>query len=243
MPLLQPELYAGSVSQDDNGAVILPQPVTLQPGTAYGLEDLATGQVHEVDEAASTSTRLVLETAARLQRAALRPHQTLAHVLPADGFSPEDRVLAFDSTSNSFQANPVDEEGAWSSGDWVLRPEQGWIVHVRSVEVTQLLTGQVGVKARIQPAGTTSLRGSRSVVAESPAGLGLEAAAGHRSSEKPTSAARLRLWKPDAEAGAAAGYDQLYLSPGGWRRQEDGSGADLSQEPLLLPFRAFFLLP
>jgi hypothetical protein len=246
MPLVKPELFSGAVTLE-NGAVVLPVAVTLERGASYHLEDLATGRTYEVDEEASTGSRLVLEGVmpAVMARAALRPHHTLSSlfgtdVLAAGTEETADRVLTFDATANAFTSTWLAVDG-WSS-DFIIGRQTGLMVHIRSSEVTLLFTGQVALKPQLSATAGTRLTGSASVLAESPFSLGLASASGFRASADPAQATRLRLWKPDADA-AQTGYDSLHLSPDGWLRQDDPASQVLTQEKLLPAFRAFFLMP
>jgi hypothetical protein len=180
---------------------------------------------------------------ATLTRAAVREHQRLSQLLPADLFTEGDRVLTFDTTRNSFTANPVTASGTWTR-DQLIGKTSGLMVHVREegVEVTQLLTGQITLKPVPTSTSGTRFTGSASAVAVSPADLGLDEDQSFRVSADPTSAARLRLWKADSDA-TQTGYDQFYLSISGWQSQESATEEILSDSKLLKPFRAFFLVP
>ncbi|MES2599017.1 MAG: putative Ig domain-containing protein [Verrucomicrobiota bacterium] len=241
MPLAKPELYAGTITLSGATAAFA-QPVTLPASTPLYLEDLQGGLTYEVDESASTSTSIRLESSppAGLTRAALRAHHTLGELLPANILSVTDRVLTFDAATNSFLPCAVTAEG-WET-NLVLPKQSGLLVHLREVEATHLFTGQVSAKPLLVPAAGTRFLGSASAVAESPASLGLSTDTGFRSSTRPTSATRLRLWKSDADM-SNTGYDNLYLSPTQWQRQDDATLRDLTNEKLLGPFRAFFLVP
>jgi len=242
MPLVQAELYAGAITQEDL-TVILPQAITPPAGARLYLEDLATGSTHEIDESASTSTRLKLEAgtaAPALTRIALRIHHTLGSLLPADLLTAGDRVLTFDAGANGFTSIDLTSTG-WSS-DPVLPKNGGVLVHLRSSEATLLFTGQVGQKLVIIPASATRLMGSASVVTESALSLGLTSENNFRAAIDPASATRLRLWKADTDP-AQTGYDQLYLSPIMWLREIDTTAQNLTEEKLIEPFRAFFLVP
>jgi hypothetical protein len=244
MPLVKAELFAGNVSLEGN-SITLPKAVTLTEGSHYYLEDLITGLSYEIDEAASTATEITLEGSApaALTRVALREHQKLSQLLPADLFSEGDRVLTFDAAANSFTANPVTEDSTWTR-DQLIGKTSGLMIQVRegSREVSQLFTGQVTVKPTPSTASGTRLSGSASAAEVSPADLGLNETKGFRASTETTEASRLRLWKADSDA-EQTGYDQIYLSPMGWQRQDDATGTDLTKEKLLQPFRAYFLLP
>jgi len=241
MPLVNAELYAGTAIIGD-ASITLPKPVTFPASTALYIEDLATGLTYEVDEAASTSTTIAIEASlpATVSRIALRAHHTMGSLLPADLFSVEDRVLNFDSTSNQFTAIDVTETG-WRE-DAIIAKQKGMLVHVRSSEVTVTLTGQLSIKTELIPASSTRFLGSTSIVAESPLSLGLTSENNFRAAIDPVNATRLRLWKADADV-TQTGYDQLYLSPIMWLRENDTSSQSLSEEKLIVPFRAFFLVP
>ncbi|GEP45558.1 putative Ig domain-containing protein [Brevifollis gellanilyticus] len=241
MPLVKSELYAGSITLSGSTAT-LPQPVTLPVHAQLYLEDTASGLTYEVDESSSTATSIHLEGAApaSLPRAALRVHHTLSDLLPADLFTTDDRVLTFDAATNTFLPCTLTAAG-WET-NLVLARQSGLLVHLRQTETTLLLTGQVTVKPSLTPATGTRFLGSVSAVVQSPASLGLIPEYGFRASTRPTSATRLRLWKPDADL-SQTGYDSLFLSPTQWQRQDDATLRNLTNEKLLEPFRAFFLLP
>jgi hypothetical protein len=226
----------------------------LPEGKELYVQDLVSGQIYEVDEKASVMPKLTLTSTpdSALNRVVLCVHHTLSSLLPEDlfdsGDSAEtaDRVLSFDPETNNFSIAHLSGTG-WmrdevSVSDMVIAPLSALLVHARSEEVTVLLTGQIGPQISIKPAITTRLLGTSSIVAESADRLGLNSTKGYRSSEEPAEATRLRLWKADADS-TEKGYDQLYLNSTGWQRQDDSTGADLSTERLLKPFRGFFLVP
>jgi hypothetical protein len=248
MPLVQSELFAGSVSVSDD-RITLPQAVKLPAGKQLYVEDLTNGQAYEVDEAASSSTRLVLESAmtVRTARIALRAHHTLAGLLPENAFTVgEDRVITFDATANDFIVTTLADtgwqrDGQSASADLVM-PQAAMLVHARSSEVSLLFTGQVTKKPVMAPSKVTRFIGSGSILPESPASLGLSSENGFRSSETATEAARLRFWKADADA-SQTGYENLYLAPDMWTRQNTLVTEDLTDAKLFEPFRGFFILP
>jgi hypothetical protein len=240
MPLVKTELFAGSITNTDS-TVTLPTPVTLPANTELYLEDLTTGLAYEIDESASTSTTLVAtEALPPLNRVALRVHHTLSTLLPADLFTAEDRVLTFDPAVNNF--TPTDLTATGWAEDLTLPKQTGLLVHLRTSEVTLLLTGQVTLKPALKPATATRLLSSSSVTAESPFRLGLTPENNFRAATDPSAATRLRLWKADTDS-TQTGYDQLYLSPIMWLRESSPSAENLSETKLLDPFRAFFLVP
>ena len=240
MPLVKVELFAGSVTATDS-TVTLPNAVTLPAATELYLEDLTTGLAYEIDESASTSTTLVAtEALPPLTRVALRVHHTLGTLLPVDLFTAEDRVLTFDPAANNF--TPTDLTATGWAEDLILPKQTGLLVHLRTSEVTLLLTGQVTTIPALKPATVTRLLGSSSVTAESPFRLGLTPENNFRAATDPSAATRLRLWKADADS-TQAGYDQLYLSPIMWLRESSPTAENLSETKLLDSFRAFFLVP
>ncbi len=242
MPLVQAELFAGTIAQEGLN-VILPQAVTPPAEARLYLEDLVSGSTHEIDESASTGIRLKLESGAivpSLSRIALRAHHSLGSLLPSDLLTAGDRVLTFDAAANGFTSIDLTSAG-WSS-DPVMPKNGGVLVHLRSSEVTVLLTGQVSQKPVIIPAAATRLMGSASVVTESTLSLGLTSENNFRAAIDPASATRLRLWEADTDPDET-GYDQLYLSPIMWMRESDTAAQNLTEEKIIEPFRAFFLVP
>ncbi|MCX6858481.1 MAG: GEVED domain-containing protein, partial [Verrucomicrobia bacterium] len=77
MPLMKGELFVGNVTSSGS-TLTLPVAVTLS-GESF-IEDLSTGSIHEINEAASTSTQITLTDSptTSLTRIALRAHHTLA---------------------------------------------------------------------------------------------------------------------------------------------------------------------
>jgi hypothetical protein len=251
MPLVKAELFAGNVTANES-TLTLPVAVTLS-GEVY-VEDLSTGSIYEIDEAASTSTQIELTSTplTSLAHISLRSHHTLASLLPEDVFTAgstadsADRVLEFDTASNNFVVTHLGTTG-WVRGTSratgaILPPQTAVLVHARTTEVSLLLTGQVIRKAELKPTTGTRFIGSSSVLDESAASMNLSSANGFRASGRPTNATRLRLWKADSDA-TLTGYDSLFLSPTQWQRQDDASGQNLTNDKLISPFRGFFLVP
>ena len=251
MPLVKAELFAGHVTS--SGSLLsLPVSVILS-GESY-IEDLSTGAIYEINEAASSSTEIVLTRTptTALTRIALRAHHSLSSLLPEDVFTSgesadsADRVLTFDSVANAFAVTHLSSSGWQREGfgatETVMAPQSAVLVHARSSAVSVFFVGQVITKQSLKPTLGTRFMGSSSVVEESAATLGLSQANGFRASTRATSATRLRLWKSDSDA-SQTGYDSLFLSPTQWQRQDDASGENLTNERLLSPFRGFFLVP
>jgi hypothetical protein len=107
MPLLKPAVFIGRVSSVNDTQISLPVAVTLPPETAHYLEVLdgpLAGQTFDI----GSDLKLASVAAVAGARVAIRPHWTLATLLPASAFesgsTPEeaDRALTFDSATNSF---------------------------------------------------------------------------------------------------------------------------------------------
>jgi hypothetical protein len=251
MPLVNSELFAGNVTSSGS-TLTLPVAVFVS-GESY-IEDLNTGAIYEINEAASTSTEIVLTRPpiTALTRIALRAHHTLSSLLPEDAFTSgnssdsADRVLTFDAASNTFVVTHLSSTG-WMRGDIdvtksILAPQSAVIVHARNAEVSVLLAGQVTDKMDLKPMNDTRFIGSSSVLDESAASMNLSAANGFRANVRSINATRLRLWKADSDT-TQTGYDSLYLAPNQWQRQDDAAAKNLTHESLLSPFRGFFLIP
>jgi hypothetical protein len=240
MPLVNVEHFAGTIITTSAG-ITLPKPVTMPTSAALFIEDLATGKTYEVNKTASNQTQIVtvgsLDPA--VNRIALRTHQTLSSLLPAEYFSLDDTVLSFDAATNSFTSHDLTPTG-WAE-DSILPKQTGVLIHVRSSEVSIILTGQVTGRFEVHPTSNTRFLGSGSIQSESPLSLGLTPEKHFRTSIDPVNASRLRLWKSDFDS-TESGYDQLYLSPIMWLRENDPNAQNLNEERLIDPFRAFFLL-
>ncbi|MEQ1750217.1 MAG: SdrD B-like domain-containing protein, partial [Prosthecobacter sp.] len=257
MPLVKAELFAGNISAMEGNALVLPVSVTLPAAQLY-IQDLITGINYEVDELASTSTRIALiaESIPALSRIALRAHHTLVELLPADLFTSgtteaeADRIMTFDPASNAFQVTWLSSTG-WTRdsanvGSELLPPQSAVLVHARSAEVSVLLTGQLANSAALQASSSTRLISTGLSITQSPEAAGFTVAKGYRAASSASAASRLRLWKADSDA-SASGYDNLFLmqtdTAAIWVREEAATQTDLSQEPLLEPFHGFFLVP
>ena len=258
MPLEQPELYAGVISNLEGeqslrlaglSGITLTQPSVLEVlDGAHAGERFAVSQIQ--GSLVSTDAKVPADLAG--SRVALRPLWTLGQVLPPDlfvsGDSAEtaDRVLRYHAATNGFTSLWLSGTG-WTGDDGrALMPGQAVLVQARSQEVTVLLAGQVPqTSVPVVPMSGTRLVSAHQVREVTPFGLSLTAEAGFPASPEPTSATRLRLWKADADR-SETGYDSLYLHLSGsdsqWLREGDASAIDLSREDLLRPFHGFFLV-
>jgi protocatechuate 3,4-dioxygenase beta subunit len=257
MPLLLPAVYTGKVSSVSGRDITvntggLDIGTLWRQGAAYYAEVLdgaLAGRVFDIDTTASTGGALALTTAADSDlvgaRLRVRPHHTLGALLPADMLQPgaaaeeADRVMFFDTALNNFQvlwlqaaadtARWTDAGGATDVSSRVIPPQAGLFVQVRATPVTLTFIGEVRAAplALPQSAGT-HLLGSGLVKAQTPG------------SRTHTSGSRLRLWSAD-DGSASAAYHNYLLNPES-RWIDEATGLDVTTEPLLDAFRAFFLV-
>ena len=181
----------------------------------------------------------------------VRPHWTLGSLLPPARFhattSPltADRVLFYENGNYSVHWLVNAKAGAkWvRSGDSkladagetrVIRPDEGLLVQCRGVEALVPLVGEVRTHAWVESLSSGShLVGSGLPYAVSPDARSLTAASGLVTGD------RLLLWSGDQTPGSNA-FTNLTLSATGWVR--DADQAIMSQELLLEPFRASYLV-
>ncbi|SKB07238.1 Putative Ig domain-containing protein [Prosthecobacter debontii] len=260
MPLEQPELYAGTVIGREGETSLrlsgLSGLTLTGPTVLEILEGASSGQRFTVTDIAGglVQTAEPLPTGLAGARVAMRRLWTVEQLLPAESFvagdaaETADRVLYYDAETNDFVPVWLSASG-WvhpAKGVFVPASGQGLLVQTRSQEVTTLVVGQMPqVAASLPPKSGTRFLGLTQVMESSPALLKLTASAGYPANSDPASATRLRLLKADA-GGSESGYESYYLHANGedsaWLREGDASGLDLSQEKLLKPFRAFFLV-
>lgn len=260
MPLEQPELYVGLIaSREGDQALRLDNLSGLElssPAVLDVLDGSHAGEhfiISQVQGNLITSETLLPQDVIGA-RVALRALWSLDQLLPADLFArganaeTADRVLQYGAASNDFTSVWLSENG-WTNeaaSAVGLAPGQAWLVQARTQNVTVLLAGQVPqVSSPVLPESGTRFMAGHRVQAASPTSLNLTTAAGFQAGTQSAEAARLRLWKADADP-AATGYESLYLrqteSGAVWIREEEASPMDVSQEELLTPFHGFFLL-
>ena len=144
------------------------------------------------------------------------------------------RVLFFDSATNSFQIHWVSATSTtpqWLRDDdtsaRLISPQDGLFVQIRSTPATLTFLGTVRSTALALPqsAGTRFIG----------TGLATPLAPG---AQPFTSGSRLRLWNGDTDP-AAANYQNFLLNPQSqWI--DEATGLDVTSQPLLDAFRAYF---
>jgi protocatechuate 3,4-dioxygenase beta subunit len=231
MPLLKPAVFIGRVSSVNDTQISLPVAVTLPPETAHYLEVLdgpLSGQTFDI----GSDLKLASVAAVAGARVAIRPHWTLATLLPASAFehgsTPEeaDRALTFDSATNSFQTHPLADE---ATATRVVPPQEGLFVQIRTTDVTLSFLGEV----RAAPLALPQSAGTRFIGT----GLALPLAPG---SQPHTTGSRLRLWSGDADPSTAAYHNYLLNDQSRWI--DETTGIDITTQPAFDAFRAYFLV-
>jgi hypothetical protein len=210
------------------------------------------GHVFELDLEKTTSDQLHL----RLQppagllgaRIALRPHWTLAQLVPAaqlqaaESTTLADRALFWDAATQNFQIHWLHAASSgprWvrqgdstlrDAGSRILQPQEGLLLQLRGAPATLFFSGELRTRPLPAPAaGSTQFRGTSSLQPQKPATLDLK------------TGARLRLWSGDRDPASSA-YQNLQLMPAAsW--QDTATGQDVSEQELLQPFRAQFITP
>jgi hypothetical protein len=260
MPLQQPALLSGQVlTTTQNGLTVqngsIDLQTTLQGHPAAYIEILTgalTGHTYDLDLSTSRGNALNLLQNAPAgllgERIALRPHWTLAQLVPAsqlqaaESTTLADRALFWDAATQNFQIHWL--QAASSGPRWVrqgdstlrdagsrlLQPQEGLLLQLRGSPATLFFSGELRTHALPAPAaGSTQFRGTSSLQSQKPATLDLK------------TGARLRLWSGDRDP-ASASYQNLQLMPGAqW--QDTTTGQDVSEQELLQPFRAQFITP
>lgn len=228
MPLQSAPVFVGRVASVDGARITLPVAVSLADKAHYleVLDGPLVGRVFDVDAGLKLSSSAAISGA----RVAIRPHHTLASLLPATAFEmgdneeTSDRALSFDSATNSFQTHLLASDAAAGR---VVAADEGLFVQVRRKPVTLVFSGEVrGQPLALPTNGGTRLLGTGLALPRTPGALGLP------------SGSRLRLWSGDADPATAA-YQNLLLDEAS-RWIDESNGADLTAEPLLEAFRAFF---
>ncbi|MDP1590392.1 MAG: SdrD B-like domain-containing protein, partial [Prosthecobacter sp.] len=231
MPLLKPAVFIGRVSSVNDTQISLPVAVTLPPEAAHYLEVLdgpLAGQTFDI----GSDLKLASVAAVAGARVAIRPHWTLATLLPASAFEPgstpeeADRALTFDSATNSFQTHPLADE---ATATRVVPPQEGLFVQIRTTAVTLAFLGEV----RAAPLALPQSAGTRFIGT----GLALPLAPG---SQPHATGSRLRLWSGDADP-ATAGYHNYLLNDQS-RWIDETTGIDVTTQPALDACRAHFLV-
>jgi hypothetical protein len=259
MPMLLPAIYTGKVNSvsgstvvvSTNGADIHTQ---LQNGASYYAEVLdgtLKGRTFDLDASATSGGNIVLSTSADSTlvgaRIRIRPHWTLGALLPVAALQSAatedsaDRVMFFDSASGQFQIDwlyATSGAAQWArdgdtslanDGSRIIPPQAGMLVQLRSTPATLTLLGEVRTIALALPqASGTSLRSTGLATPQLPGALPF------------TSGSRLRIWSGDADPTTAKYQNYLLNPPSDW--VDETTGLDVTQQPLLEAFRAFFLV-
>jgi hypothetical protein len=250
MPLLRPSVFTGRVNTVSGREVVLPYMITLPAGSHY-LEAVSgplAGQRFEIDAAASSGNTVALQDTAPSAladaRVVIRPHHTLADLLPPNVFSAEDRVLFFDTAANNF-TTLVHGGDAWlhdvlSMNARPFAAHEAALVQVRGPGASLLFTGEVrahGFTAPLVP-------GTQLIASGWPASIPAPVT-GLRSGPAPDTADRLRLWNGDTTTGASD-YTSYYLdnSTGTplWQLQETANSSFAIPHSSFLPFHGLFLI-
>jgi hypothetical protein len=259
MPLLQPAVYTGQVSSisgrnvtiNTHGLDIRTQLPNGVSCYAEVIDGALSGSTYDIDTSNSSGSTLALVSSADSgmtgARIRVRPHWTLGSLLPVSGLQPAavaddaDRILFFDSATSQFQINWL--HAATSASQWVregdgaltddaarvIPPQAGMLVQIRSTPATLTFLGEVRTAPLTLPqAAGTHLLGTGFALPKSPG------------SQPFTIGSRLRLWSGDTDASSAA-YQNYLLNPQS-RWIDEATGLDVTTQPLLDAFRAFFLV-
>ncbi|MFN7564503.1 MAG: SdrD B-like domain-containing protein [Prosthecobacter sp.] len=258
MPLMRPAIFRGAVQTvNDRTLVILNGTTSIHnsftAGEKYFVEVLSgplAGRVLDVETSESTGNTLTLASTADARlagaRVAIRPHHTLATLIPADSLcgaaesGSADRVMFFDNTVNAFRVFWIKSDG--TSLQWVregdatlsdasrrvVRPQEGMLLQIRNQASTITLFGELRLTPET-PGSSTQFRDTGSALPQAPSTL--EARPG----------SKLRLWSGDADP-ATGTYFNYQLDPAAhWI--DARTNLDVSAQKLLQPFRAHFFTP
>jgi hypothetical protein len=149
--------------------------------------------------------------------------------------------MFFDSTSGQFQIDWLHTTAGaaqWvrdgdtslaNDGSRIIPPQAGMLVQLRSTPTTLTLLGEVRTVALALPQTSgTSLRSTGLATPQTPGALPF------------APGSRLRLWSGDADPTTAT-YQNYLLNPqSDW--VDESTGLDVTQQPLLDAFRAYFLV-
>ena len=258
MPLLRPAIFRGVVQTvNENTLVILNGDKSIHDsftaGEKYFVEVLSgplAGQTLDIDTAESTGNTLTLTSTADARlagaRIAIRPHHTLASLIPADSLcgaaesASADRVMFFDTSVNAFRVFWIKSDG--TSLQWVregdatladachrvVRPQEGMLLQIRDQASTITLFGDLRLTPEPAASGT-QFRGTGSALPQAPSSLEV----------RPGS--KLRLWSGDADPATGTYWNYQLDASSDWI--DARTNLDVSTQKLLLPFRAYFLTP
>jgi SdrD B-like domain/Putative Ig domain/GEVED domain len=248
-PLLNPSFYSGLVAAVSGGEVMLPYIITLPSGSFYleALDGSLAGQQFDIDATASSGNTVVLQgsqdfsglTGAHI---AIRPHHTLADLLPATAFGSDDRVLFFDPVAGNYTTLTNSGAGTWLSSDSLgmnARPfaaHEAALVQIRDTGAVLMYTGEV----RQISFATPLVAGTQLIATSGWPVLSLAPVTGLSPGTTPDTADRFRIWDGDTTP-TATDYTGYYLdgttTPPAWLPQTAPA-----PDPYLLPFHGYFLI-
>jgi hypothetical protein len=275
-PLLSPSLFTGQVQSLDGTQLVLTGTdgshavrSAMDQQAAYFIlvrDGTLAGHRFEVDEAATTASRIALLPEATLNTTSglpaalagalisLHEHWTISKLLPRSSFmtgadaATADNVLLFENGAFTTlwaglsQGSPAWLSGTASANARVLPYGEGVMVHPRLQQVSISLVGQENpAPAAVRLIDGTSLLGSLSLTPHSPQSLGMDSMAGFVVGDE-ASADRLRVWQADSLP-TASGYDAyFYHHSGSWLLEGDATQTHHSATPLLQPWHALFTI-
>lgn len=259
MPLLKSSIFTGRVTAVSGSTAVINTGGNdiraLMPADqsfyAEVLDGALAGRTWNIAAGSSSTTSVTFTTptdpAMNGARISIRPHWTLGSLVPVAGLQASadqttaDRVMFFDMTTNNFQIYWL--RSAKAGSQWVLDgdtsfadagvrivpPQEGALIQMRATPGALILLGEV----RYAPLALPQTSGTRLIGS----GLPLPQAPG---AQQHTTGSRLRLWSGDTDP-AVESY-QNYLFNGQSRWIDESTQVDVTTQPLLDAFRAFFLV-
>ncbi|MCB1224442.1 MAG: DUF11 domain-containing protein, partial [Verrucomicrobiales bacterium] len=247
-PFLKCDIYQGMVSSVGGSTLQLGNlgsesiESVFQPGRSYYIEVTMgdhEGHRFEVNEAASSGTTLVLDTASPLNTLttvpstlqgdsiALREHWTYNDAFPPARFSgtnassTSDRLLIYNGSGyDQFWLYPNRGNHRWVSsadatlndvGVTLLPPCHGLFVHPRVTSVDLILFGGVRANKAACPLGVAgTMLGNAWPMDQSPNDLGMSAANGFTGAPSASASDKIRIWRGDTILNAE-GFFTSYL--------------------------------
>jgi hypothetical protein len=245
MPLLQAPTHTGRIASVSGQELVFPSFITLPSGSHYldVIDGPYAGQRFEIDSQASYGNTIVLQTIAPLlagSRVTIRPHHTLAELLPPASFGAEDRVLFFDNATNNFSTLASDSadwlDGAVNMNARPFAPHEAAMVKVTTAGTTILFTGEVRANNFVTP-----LNPGAQLIAPGWPTATAAPVTGLRSGPAPENADRLRLWNGDLTPGAND-YTSYYLDNNGTTPSWKPQTAPPAPAPQPNAFHGLFLI-
>ncbi|MBK8094117.1 MAG: hypothetical protein IPK32_19680 [Verrucomicrobiaceae bacterium] len=239
MPLLNAAAYIGTadITADSVtltsalGAISGPHYLEVLNGTHAGLR-LEIGHVDATHVTLQTSAPATLTSA----RIAIRAHQHLTSLLPAERFTAASDTVRF-LDAGAFATIPLTASG-WSI-DRILHPHEAVLVTVRGEQpITVVLTGEVRAATATHSipltAGTQLIAPGLPIAAPVPT-------TGLLSGPTADSADRLRIWNGDITS-ELAGYSSFFLQSSETAPQWTPQSENTLAAPLMKPFHGLFIV-